>query len=402
MASRKPAKKKTSQGHPARRTGASAVPFETEVRQALQPFKSQLFRHFQEDGQSASDTRMAIESLTTLLTVHAQLRKSVEVKSLDPTVLGEQLGHLSTLGKEVSQTSAAILKHYLTFLGTSANFGGSVEDFKQTFEFLSRMAGDSPIVAPYLEDDEANGAFESMPFVFAARELIEWVSEGKPTTPAGVLTGDALQDAAAALGLFIKVDPDAEASEQAEWEPEDGTVVASLAEVPRLSAYWDALIGTALLRYQAPNATPTESLSDALLATSGPGSRLIKELIAEVLFSHILINTLEKPGQAQIAEMVAGVLSNAASSNTVRTEFALQIPTTEDLPEEQHHLIPQLEEVVPQVESLLRIFEREGLVEITEEINVPIVVRSSLERALSKVSDHVLKTTADFDESTEK
>lgn len=391
MASRKPAKKKPAQGHPARRTGASSVPFETEVRQALQPFKSQLFRHFQEEGQPASETRAALEGLTTLLTVHAQLRKSVDVLSLDPTILGEQLGHLSSLGKEVAATSAAILKHYLTFLGTSANFGGSVEDFKQTFEFLSRMAGDSPIVAPYLEDEEANGAFESMRFVFAARELIQWVGEGKPTTPAGVLTGETLQDAAQALGLFIKVDEAAEVPEDVSWEPEDGTAVPSLADIPRLSAYWDALIGTAMLTYQAPNAKPTESLSEALLASSGAGARMVKELIAEVLYSHILINTLEKPGQAQIAEMVAGVLSNAASSTPPRTEFALQIPTKEELPEEQHHLIPSLEQVVPQVETLLRIFEREGLVEIDDQITVPVVLRSSLERALGKVSDHVLK-----------
>lgn len=151
------------------------------------------------------------------------------------------------------------------------------------------------------------------------------------------------------------------------------------------------LIGTAMLRYEAPNATPTESLSDALLASSGQGARLVKELIAEVLYSHILINTLEEPGKAQIAEMVAGVLSNAASSTPPRAEFALQVPTEEDLPAEQHHLIASLEEVVPQVESLLRVFEREGLVEINDEITVPVVLRSSLERALAKVSDHVLK-----------
>ncbi|WP_121866040.1 hypothetical protein [Glutamicibacter nicotianae] len=391
MASRKPAKKKPAQGHPARRTGASNVPFESEVRQALQPFKSSLFRHFHKEGQSASETRAALEGLTTLLTVHAQLRKSVDVKTLDPTILGEQLGHLTSLGKEVSEASAAILKHYLTFLGTTANFGGSVDEFKQTFEFLSRMAGDSPIVAPYLEDDEANGNLEAMPFVFAARELIDWVGEGKPTTPAGVLTGETLQDAAGALGLFVKVDESAGIPEDSQWEPEDGTVVSSLADVPRLSAYWDALIGTAMLRYEAPNATPTESLSDALLASSGQGARLVKELIAEVLYSHILINTLEEPGKAQIAEMVAGVLSNAASSTPPRAEFALQVPTEEDLPAEQHHLIASLEEVVPQVESLLRVFEREGLVEINDEITVPVVLRSSLERALAKVSDHVLK-----------
>ncbi|MGO3509053.1 hypothetical protein [Glutamicibacter arilaitensis] len=390
MASRKPAKKKPAQGHPARRSGASNVPFESEVRQALQPFKSSLFRHFHEEGQAASETRAALEGLTTLLTVHAQLRKSVDVKTLDPSILGEQLGHLTSLGKEVSEASAAILKHYLTFLGTTANFGGSVDDFKQTFEFLSRMAGDSPIVAPYLEDEEANGILESMPFVFAARELISWVGDGKPTTPAGVLTGATLQDAAGALGLFVKVDESAEVPQESEWEPEDGTVVPSLADIPRLSAYWDALIGTAMLRYQAPNATPTESLSDALLASSGQGARLVKELIAEVLYSHILINTLQKPGKAQIAEMVAGVLSNAASSTPPRTEFALQVPSEDDLPAEQHHLIASLEEVVPQVESLLRVFEREGLVEINEEITVPVALRSSLERALTKVSDHVL------------
>jgi len=383
MASRKPAKKKQSQGHPARREGASPVPFESEVRQDLQPFKSQLFRHFQEEGRPASETRAALEGLTTLLTVHAQL------------------GHLSSLSKEVSEASAAILKHYLTFLGTTANFGGSVDDFKQTFEFLSRMAGDSPIVAPFLEDDEANAALESMPYVYAARELVNWVGEGKSTSPSGVLTGQTLQDAASALGLMITVDEDAEpaAAGSVLWEPEDGTTVSGLAEIPRLSAYWDALIGTAMLRYQAPNATPTDSLAQALLGSTGPGARLVKELIAEVLFSHVLINTLDTPGQSTIAEMTASVLSNAASNTPPRTEFALQVPTTDDLPVEQHHLIASLEVVIPQVESLLRNFEREGLVVIDEEITVPVVLRSALERALAKVSDHVLGSNADSENS---
>lgn len=392
MASRKPAKKKQSQGHPARRDGASSVPFETEVRQALQPFKASLFRHFQEDGHPASETRAAIEGLTTLLTVHAQRRNLVDVTTLDPKALGEQLGHLASLGNDVAVASASILKHYLTFLGTSANFGGSVDDFKQTFEFLSRMAGDSPIVAPFLEDEEANAALESMPFVFAARELVSWVGEGQPTSPTGVLSGAALQNAAAALGLIVTVDESAPAAELGTiaWEPEDGTVVSALAEIPRLSAYWDALIGTAMLTYQAPNATPTPSLTEALMGSSGPGARLVKELIAEVLFSHVLINTLETEGQSTIAEMTAGVLSSAASSNAPRTEFALQVPTADDLPAEQHHLIASLEVVVPKVESLLRSFEREGLVVIDEQITVPVVLRSALERALAKVSDHVL------------
>ncbi|WP_313813915.1 hypothetical protein [Glutamicibacter sp.] len=395
MASRKPAKKKQPQGHPARREGASSVPFETEVRQALQPFKSSLFRHFQEEGHPASETRAAIEGLTTLLTVHAQRRNLVDVTTLDAKALGEQLGHLSSLGEEVAVASASILKHYLTFLGTTANFGGSVDDFRQTFEFLSRMAGDSPIVAPFMEDEDANAALESMPFVFAARELLAWVGEGQPTSPSGVLTGQTLQDAASALGLLVTVDENATPSDSSSWEPEDGTVVSSLAEIPRLSAYWDALIGTAMLTYQAPNATPTATLAEALQSSTGPGARLVKELIAEVLFSHVLINTLDTPEKATIAEMTAGVLSNAASSTAPRTEFALQVPSTDDLPEEQHHLIASLEVVIPQVESLLRSFEREGLVVIDEHITVPVVLRTALERALAKVSDHVLDNGSD-------
>lgn len=390
MASRKPSKKQSSSGHPARRAGASTVPFESEVRLKLQPFKSQLFRHFQQEGQPASETRAGIDGLTALLTAHAQLRKSVDVTTLDPTLLGEQLGQLSSLGKEVSEASAAILKHYLTFLGTTSNFGGSVDDFKQTFEFLSRMAGDSPIVVPFMEDDEANGILESMPFVFAARELITWVGEGKPTDPTGMLSGETLQEASAALGLMITVDGAATASNANAWEPADGTTVSELSEIPRLSAFWDALIGTAMLRYEAPNAVPTPSLREALLASHGAGARLVKELLAEIIYSHILINTLENPGMSQVAEMVAGVLTHAASSNPPRSEFTLHVPTEDDLPIEQQHLVASLEIAVPQVEAILRTFEREGLVVIEENIIVPTVLRSALERAMTKVSDHVL------------
>lgn len=388
MAARKPNKKKNDHGHPARRAGASSVPYETEVRQAMQPFKQGLYRHFSQN-QSASEARAALEGLTTLLTVHAQLRKEVDVTTLDSAALGEQLGHLRSLGEEVLRASANLLKHYLVFLGQSARFGGSVEDFKASFEFLSRMAGDSPIVVPFLEDDEANAAFEQMPLVFAARELLAWVGEGQPTDPNGVLHGEELRQAAEALGMDIQVDEEAESTSTA-WEPADGTVVGALGEIPRLSAYWDALIGTALLRYDAPNAVPTEKLRDALNSSTGAGARLVKELVAEVIFSHVLTNALSVPGQGHVAEMAAGVLSNAASSNAPRTEFALQVPSREDLPEEQHHLLPQLETTIPQVERLLRCFEREGLLVIDEEITVPEVVRSSLERALSKVSDRLL------------
>ncbi|MCW4465844.1 hypothetical protein OK351_10040 [Glutamicibacter sp. MNS18] len=387
MATRKPSKKKTSQGHPARRDGASSVPFETEVRQALQPFKQGLHRHFQQE--SSSETRSALEGLTTLLTVHAQLRKEVNITSFDTAALGEQLGHLRSLGEDVLRTSANLLKQYLVFLGQSANFGGSVEDFKSSFEFLSKMAGDSPIVVPFMEDDEANAAFEQLPMVFAARELLAWVGAGQPTDPSGVLHGQTLAQAAEALGMLIKVEESADAGATA-WEPADGSIVGSLAEVPRLAAYWDALIGTALLRYETPNAVPTDNLLQALNSTTGAGSRLIKELIAEVLFSHVLTHALAVPGQGHVAEMVAGVLSNAASSNQPRTDFALQTPGIEDLPEEQHHLLPQLQATVPQVERVLRCFEREGLVTIGEYISVPEVVRVSLERALEKVSDRLL------------
>ncbi|MGP5046353.1 hypothetical protein [Glutamicibacter ardleyensis] len=390
MASRKPAKKKASTGHPARQAGASSAPFESEVRQALQSFKSQLFRHFQADDQPSSETRAGLEGLTTLLVAHAQLRKSVDVTTLDPTILGEQLGHLASIGKEVSEASAAILKHYLTFLGTTANFGGSVEEFKEVFEFLSRMAGDSPIVVPFMDDEEANSVLESMPFVYAARELIEWVGEGKPSDPTGMISGQTLQEAAEALGLMVTVD-ESSTPEANPWEPEDGTVVADLASIPRLAAYWDAFIGTAMLRYSSPQAVPTDSLREALLASSGAGARLIKELLAEIIYSHVLINTLQTPGQAQVAEMVAGLLTHAASSKPPRTEFALHIPSEDDLPVEQHHLISSLEVAVPQVEIILRTFEREGLLTLAEEITVPVILRAALERALSKVSDHVLE-----------
>lgn len=226
MASRKPHKKKTAQGHPARRPGASSVPFETEVRQALQPFKQALYRHFQHE--SATETRAALEGLTTLLTVHAQLRKEVDVTTLDSTALGEQLGHLRSLGEEVLKASAGLLKQYLVFLGQSAHFGGSVEDFKASFEFLSRMAGDSPIVVPFMEDDEANAALEQLPLVFAARELVAWVGAGQPTDPSGVLHGEQLQQAAAALGMDVRID-EAATEPVKDWEPADGTAVSSSA-----------------------------------------------------------------------------------------------------------------------------------------------------------------------------
>ncbi|WP_054820489.1 hypothetical protein [Arthrobacter sp. JCM 19049] len=112
----------------------------------------------------------------------------------------------------------------------------------------------------------------------------------------------------------------------------------------------------------------------------------------------MLTNALAVPGQGEVAEMVAGVLSNAASSNQPRAEFALQVPGKDDLPEEQHHLIPKLESTIPEVERVLRCFEREGLVVIDEFIEVPEVVRGPLERALEKVSERLLSGESEASE----
>lgn len=388
MSKSKPASNKSRGGHPARSSGAGASKFENQVRTAMRPYLAQL-RAFFNQRHDAADTEAGIEGLVTLLTVHSRLRGKVAASELDHEALAIQFGDLRAIGDEVAVACASMLREFVLFLAESGRWSGSVEGFKSVFDLISAQGGESPVVVPELDEAGADSRWAKLPMVSTARALLAWVGEGREVRPDGSLLDADLVAAAAAVGLKVQHDPGAEAV-RLPWEPEAEAAVATLAQLPKLDAYWNALLRAGLLTNQRGKAVPTPVVSEALHADSGFSARGVKDLIAEGLYAHILLHAVGPENDNTVTQMAAALLGKAGSANPPRTEVAFAVPAPGELEPEQAHLQPLFARTVPAAESLLRAAESEGLVRIGKHVRVPRVLRAPLERALTRVAEEIL------------
>lgn len=382
----KPAKSRS--GHPARRTSNGASVFEQPVRDAMLRYVAQL-RAFFNERHSAADTEAGIEGMVTLLTVHSRLRTKVSVTELEHDALAIQFGDLRSIGDDVAIACASILKEFVMFLAETGLWSGTVEEFKAVFELISAQSGESPVVVPELDEATADEKWLALPLVATARQLLAWVGEGRAVRPNGLLEESEIVSAAAAIGIEVVFDADAQ-PETFSWVPAAGTAVGSLAHIPKLSTYWDALLRAGLLTKQDNQAVPTPVVSEALLADHGFGARGIKDIIAEGIYAHVLLNAIGPENDHTVTQMAAALLSKAGSNNPPRSEVAFQIPAVDELEPEQAHLQPLFEKVIPGAEAILRALEAEGMVRIGKHLRVPRVLRAPLERALTRVAEEVL------------
>lgn len=379
---------KSRSGHPARRTSDGASAFEQPVRNAMTPYVAQL-RAFFNERHTAADTEAGIEGLVTLLTVHSRLRNEISVTELEHDALAIQFGDLRAIGDDVAIACASILKEFVLFLAETGKWSSTVEEFRTVFDLISAQSGESPITVPELDEATADQKWAKLEMVATARKLLAWVGEGRAVTPTGLLLDSELESAAAAIGLDIVLDPEAAPSTLL-WTPVAGTAISSLAQLPKLGAYWDALLRAGMLTKQDAKAVPTPVVSDALLADTGFGARGIKDIIAEGIYAHLLLNSLGSESDHTITQMAAALLSKAGSNNPPRTQVAFQIPTVEDLEPEQAHLQPLFEKTIPGAEAIMRALESEGMLRIGKHLRVPRVLRASLERSLTRVAEEVL------------
>ena len=375
-------------GHPGRNPSAGASKFEDQVRMAMRPYAAQL-RAFFNQRHSPDDSEAGIEGLVTLLTVHARLRGKVAVSELDHDALAIQFTDLRELGDEVAVACAAMLREFMLFLAETGRWSGEVEEFKAVFDLLSAQGGQSPVVVPELDEASADERWAKLPMVATARALLAWVGEGREVAKDGLLLPTDLASAAAALGLEVRLDPESEVARPG-WVPETGSPVATLAQLPKLGTYWDALLRAGVLGFQAGRVFPNPVVAEALNADSGFSARGAKDLVAEGIYAHILLDAAGPDADHTVTQMTAALLAKGGSANPPRTETAFSIPAPGELEPEQAHLQPLFAKTVPAAEALLRAAESEGLVRIGKHIRVPRVLRAPLERALTRVAEEVL------------
>ncbi|MGB9034722.1 hypothetical protein BLJ79_10925 [Arthrobacter sp. UCD-GKA] len=379
---------KPRSGHPGRNPSAGASKFEDQVRTAMRPYTAQL-RAFFNQRHTPDDSEAGIEGLVTLLTVHARLRGKVAVSELDHDALAIQFTDLRELGDEVAVACAAMLREFMLFLAETGRWSGEVEEFKAVFDLLSAQGGQSPVVVPELDEASADERWAKLPMVATARALLAWLGEGREVAEDGLLLPTDLVSAAAAVGLEVRLDPESEVARPG-WAPETGSSVATLAQLPKLGTYWDALLRAGVLSFQEGRALPNPVVAEALNADSGFSARGAKDLVAEGIYAHILLNAVGPDADHTVTQMAAALLAKAGSANPPRTEAAFSIPAPGELEPEQAHLQPLFAKTVPAAEALLRAAEAEGLVRIGKHIRVPRVLRAPLERALTRVAEEVL------------
>lgn len=380
--------KKARAGHPGRNPRAGASKFEDQVRAAMVPYLAEL-RAFFNQRHTPADSEAGVEGLVTLLTVHARLRNKVAVAELEHEALAIQFADLREIGDEVAQACASMLREFMLFLAESGRWSGSVEEFKMVFDLLSVQGGESPVVVPELDEASADERWAKLPMVSVARALLAWVGEGREVDGGGLLRNVDLASAAAAVDLDVRYDPGA-GQVPPSWLPAAGSGVSSLAQLPKLGSYWDALLRAGVLSFQTDKVVPNPVVAEALEGEQGFSARGAKDLVAEGLYTHVLLNAVGPEGDHTVTQMTAALLAKAGSANPPRTESALAIPAPGELEPEQEHLQPLFAQTIPAAEALLRALEAEGMVRLGKHIRVPRVLRAPLERALTRVAEEVL------------
>lgn len=384
----KSANNKSRAGHPGRNPSAGASKFENQVREGMRPYAVQL-RAFFNQRHSSTDSEAGIEGLVTLLTVHARLRDKVAVSELNHDALAIQFTDLRAIGNEVAVACASVLREFMLFLAESGRWTSSVEEFKAVFDLLSAQGGESPVVVPELDEASADARWAKLPMVGTARALLSWVGSGRQVTSDGLLLQSDLVSAAAAVGLVVQLDP-AEEAATVHWVPQAGAVIATMSQLPKLGAYWDALLRAGALVIRDGKVSHNPVVTEALFADSGFGARGAKDLVAEGIYTHILLNAVGPDADHTIVQMAAALLAKAGSANPPPTAVAFSVPAPGELAPEQAHLQPMLEKTVPGAEALLRAAQCEGMLRIGKHIRVPRVLRAPVERALTRVSEELL------------
>lgn len=165
---------------------------------------------------------------------------------------------------------ASVIGSYLRFLSATGTWSGSSEEFRRTKTYFDRLLIPDPgprysgipelqaalIRVPTLTEHQALSAIEELDLTSRMRSFLTWFGDKREITSTRALHRKHVQDAAASLDV-VAVDDTASSST---WpRPQNGPVAFKNANhVLRLKLYWDALVGSELIRLTPTRAYPTE------------------------------------------------------------------------------------------------------------------------------------------------
>lgn len=204
-----------------------------------------------------------------------------------PEILSETLDLIEPeLAPEEHATLVSTLGLALGFLIDTGRWQGSLEEAdgclellddledQELFEILTEVAGQVPPI------EEEIAALTQLPQVGAGLEVIRWLGSGRAVTPAGNVRLADLSEAAAALGLNVRVTKDPPPLDQDAFDlalelPFDPTArhVRGMDDVPELASTWESLSASGWMDRPGGRMLPTTLGQSAL--GSDPQARVV-------------------------------------------------------------------------------------------------------------------------------
>lgn len=205
-----------------------------------------------------ADIHVAMElftQITDFLGDYAETSGATEITRIEPAQLRQTLPELSHSHLEEMKVTgmAAAMLLYLDFLIHAGLWSGTEQEFVTVRELLSgkEQQGEGIIELPEVPEAAVLAYFATMPLVQYARNLVQWVGDGKDITATEAVKVRDLVAAAAQVGETVSTD-------KATADP-NVPVVRSMHSVERLKLIWEALLTSELLVVSRTRVTPTEA-----------------------------------------------------------------------------------------------------------------------------------------------
>ncbi|MHA7177015.1 plasmid pRiA4b ORF-3 family protein [Arthrobacter sp. Sr24] len=333
-------------------------------------------------GVDAEEVDWLISLLQDFFKNYAQSVQAPDATNLEVDMTSRILDSAGGFHPEMRKSIALALNSYVKFLMTTQAWTGTGDDLIQLITMTSpeetRAANAKYAQRVFRQPQTAELAAESaaeLVFVRRVGALLDWIGEGRKTTPSGLLPRKDIQGAAAC------VEVEAVGAATRSTRPGDGepNQVTSMTQVPRLMEYWQVLTEAELIQVDRQRVKLT---GHGQRFQSDPDHRA---RYAAILAYYFLYDALVPYDDSQpenpVRTQVAGIIAAAASGNPPQTsEVFGQGPATG--PEKFTAMF---------VEERIRDAAANGLVEIDTHIIVPPVLRHAVEELLGLLDKHIAK-----------
>lgn len=318
---------------------------------------------------------------------YVQSVQASDASNLEVDMTSRILDSAGGFHPEMRVSIALALNSYLKFLMTTQAWTGPVDNLIQLITMTSpdatQAANAKYAQRVFRQPQTAAQAAEAaadLVFVHRVGALLEWIGEGRKTTPSGLLPRKDIQGAAACVEVnAVGAATRSSVTSAISSDDDEPRQVTSMTQLPRLMEYWEVMTEAELIHVDRQRVQLT---GQGRLFQSDPNQRARYAAILAYFFLYDALvpyddSRPDNPVRTQVAEIVAA----AASGNPPETSAVFgQGPAAG--PEKYTAIF---------VETRIRDAAAHGLLEIGTHVVVPPVLRHAVEQLLGLLDKHIAK-----------